>query len=105
MWHDDYAGLMNLLCLPIVYAIKGVICRHYIIPLLLEKFDNLVSNTLWKFRRTWNVTFNIDFCHGNALGPAILQSWDSVVDVLFALALTASRLTCHENANKRPKSL
>jgi len=45
MWHDDYAGLMNLLCSPIVHAIIGVICRHYIIPLLFEKFDNLVSDT------------------------------------------------------------
>jgi len=45
MWHDDYAGLVNLLCLPIVYAIKGVICLQYILPLLLEKFDNLVSDT------------------------------------------------------------
>ena len=42
MWHDDYAGLMNLLCLLIVYAIKSVICLQYIIPLLLEKYDNLV---------------------------------------------------------------
>jgi len=49
MWHDDYAGLKNLLCLPIVYAIKGVICRHYIIPLLLEKFDSLVSDTHVEF--------------------------------------------------------
>jgi len=55
MWHDDYAGLMNLLCLLIVYAIKGVICLQYIIPLLLEKYDNLVFDTLWEFRRTWNV--------------------------------------------------
>ena len=46
-------------------------------------------------------TFNIDSCHWNALGPAFLQSWDSVVDVLFAFALTASRLTSHENANKQ----
>jgi len=45
MWHDDYAGLVNLLCLPIVYAIKGVICLQYILPLLLKKFDNLVSDT------------------------------------------------------------
>ena len=101
MWHDDYAGLMNLLCLPIVYAIKGVICFQYTI---IEKYDNLVSYTLWEFRRTFNVrreSFRLCFpCSVTAAFSWLAIYFVSIMPLFIRIFMTRQTAGCKSESKQ-----